>query len=152
MSLEVVAPLAGRLVSMEEVSDPVFAQGLVGPGVALVPDVPGTQQALSPIAGRILKMHPHAFVVVSDAGPAVLVHLGIDTVRLEGAGFTLLHDEGDTVSPGEPVTSWDPDSVRAQNLDPVVPVVLMNLSGQDIDTVAQVGHPVSPGQVILRLS
>ena len=51
---------------MEDVADPVFSQGLVGPGIALVPDEDGPQDAVAPIAGRILKLHPHAFVIVDE--------------------------------------------------------------------------------------
>lgn len=134
---------------MEDVSDPVFAQGLVGPGIALVPDEDGPQDAVAPITGRILKLHPHAFVIVSKSGPGVLVHLGIDTVGLDGEGFTLLRAQGEEVDAGEPVIAWDPAFVRAQGLDAVVPVVVMNLDDPQIVVRTAVGERVERGRALL---
>lgn len=152
MTLQVLAPTSGRVVAMEEVSDPVFAQGLVGPGAALVPDGDGPQDVLSPVDGRIVKLHPHAFVILHGSGPGVLVHLGIDTVKLEGEGFTLLHEEGDEVAAGDPVISWDPDAVRARGLDPVVPVVVMDLTGLELRTVLDPGDEAHRGQPLLEIA
>jgi len=78
-ALRVGAPVAGRLVGLAGVPDPVFAEAMVGPGTAIDPPrEPG--EASAPIAGMLVKLHPHAFVVVGDGGQGVLVHLGIDTV------------------------------------------------------------------------
>ena len=96
----IVSPLNGTLMTLSEVPDPVFAQGLVGPGVALQPTGDGDVTAVAPVAGRIVKLHPHAFVLQAD-GFGVLVHLGIDTVQLEGEGFTLHTEEGAEVSVGD---------------------------------------------------
>jgi PTS system N-acetylglucosamine-specific IIA component len=81
-SLTVLAPVAGTVVATADIDDPVFSAGLVGPGTAVEPDDGG--EVVAPITGRIVKMHPHAFVVQHDDGHAVLVHLGIDTVQLGG--------------------------------------------------------------------
>ena len=86
---DVLAPVAGLVRPLSEVPDPVFAAEMVGAGVAIEPDG-GLADAVSPVAGTVLKLHPHAFVVLTPEGTGVLVHLGIDTVRLEGAGFELL--------------------------------------------------------------
>jgi PTS system glucose-specific IIA component len=87
--LHVLSPVSGTSHEVSDVPDPVFASGMVGPGLAIEPDR-SVQTAVSPIAGRLAKLHPHAFLVVSASGPAVLVHLGIDTVHLHGAGFDML--------------------------------------------------------------
>ena len=76
----VQSPVAGTTVSMTEVPDAVFAQAMVGPGIAVQPDG-GRADALSPIDGTVATLHPHAFVVAGEDGRAVLVHLGIDTVK-----------------------------------------------------------------------
>ena len=73
----VLAPCPGRVLAMSDVPDPVFAEEMVGPGVAIEPD-PGRTTVVSPIAGKVLKVLPHAFVVMGD-GVGVLVHLGINT-------------------------------------------------------------------------
>ncbi|MES6461709.1 PTS glucose transporter subunit IIA, partial [Cutibacterium acnes] len=79
------SPMAGDVHPLADVPDPVFAQGLVGPGVAIVPIGEAEVTVVAPIAGRIVKLHPHAFVIQAE-GFGVLVHLGIDTVQLDGRG------------------------------------------------------------------
>ena len=83
MSVPVLAPCAGRVVALADVPDEVFASEMVGPGVAIEP-AGGRTTVVSPVAGRVVKIHPHAFVVLADCGAGVLVHLGIDTNRLGG--------------------------------------------------------------------
>ena len=125
MTVAVLAPLAGRLLPMSEVPDPVFAAEMVGPGVALEP-TDDRVTVVSPIAGTVVKAHPHAFVVLGADGVGVLVHLGIDTVRLEGRGFELHVADSATVAAGDPVVTWDVSVTRAEGLSTVVPVVAMD--------------------------
>jgi len=122
---QVLAPCPGRVISVTEVADPVFAAEMVGPGVAIEP-TGEIVTVVAPIAGRVLKLHPHAFVVLSADGVGVLVHLGINTVRLEGRGFELLATEGDTVAAGDPMVRWDPSTVDGEDMSTVVPVVVMD--------------------------
>jgi glucose-specific phosphotransferase system IIA component len=123
--MQVLAPCPGRVFPITEVSDPVFAGEMVGPGVAIDPD-PGQTTVVSPIAGKVVKIHPHAFVVLGADGVGVLVHLGINTVRLEGKGFEVLAAQGDTVSAGTPMVRWDPSSITGDEMSSVVPVVAMD--------------------------
>ena len=124
-SLLVTAPLAGTAIGLESVPDPVFSGLMVGPGAAVDPDrAPAT--AVSPVAGTLVKLKPHAFVVAGADGRAVLVHLGIDTVTLDPDGFVLLAHEGDMVSAGTPVVAWDPVAVEASGRSPVCPVVALD--------------------------
>jgi len=125
VSSAVLAPLGGRLLPLSEVPDPVFAGEMVGPGVAIDPS-DDQVTVVSPIAGTLLKLHPHAFVVLGADGVGVLVHLGIDTVRLDGKGFELHATEGSTVAAGEPIVTWDLAVTRAEGLSAVVPVVAMD--------------------------
>ena len=131
-SRQVLAPCPGRVIAMADVPDPVFAEEMVGPGVAIEPLVEpdgGTTTVVSPIAGTVLKVLPHAFVVAGD-GVGVLVHLGINTVRLEGEGFEVHAEQGTEVAAGDPMITWDPSALPAsaagQDVSPVVPVVLMD--------------------------
>jgi PTS system glucose-specific IIA component len=121
---EVLAPVPGRVVPLSAVPDAVFAEEMVGPGVAIEP-TGDVVTAVAPVAGRLLKLHPHAYVVLGGDGVGVLVHLGIDTVRLEGRGFELLVAEGDTVAAGDPVVRWDPSALE-EGMSTTVPVVLMD--------------------------
>jgi glucose-specific phosphotransferase system IIA component len=141
--LQVVAPVRGRVIALADVPDPVFAQQIVGSGVAIDPERgPGT--AVAPVAGRLLKLHPHAFVVLTSAGQGVLVHLGIDTVQLDGEGFELVAVEGDELAAGDPVVRWDPATVEAGGRSPVVPVVVMDTAADTISSPV-VGSSVDVG-------
>jgi PTS system N-acetylglucosamine-specific IIA component len=135
VSLEVLSPVAGRVVPITEVPDPVFAQAMVGPGIAVQPSG-GRSDAVAPVDGTIATLHPHAFVVATEDGKAVLVHLGIDTVKEKGEGFTLHVVKGEQVRAGQPVVSWDPEAVTAAGYSAIVPVVALDapaevLSGLD---------------------
>ena len=122
---KVLAPCPGRLVPMSDVPDPVFAAEMVGPGVGIDPD-PGEVTVVSPIAGTAVKVHPHAFIVLGAGGVGVLVHLGINTVRLEGRGFEVLADEGSTVEQGAPMVRWNPATISGPDMSPIVLVVAMD--------------------------
>lgn len=142
---DVLAPLPGRVVALADVPDPVFAGEMVGPGVAVDP-AEGTHTVVSPVAGKVVKLHPHAFVVLSDQGAGVLVHLGIDTVRLEGRGFELVAEEGATVEAGQAMVRWDPGTVE-DGMSTLVPVVVMDrpagsVSGPAVGTEVAAGDPL----------
>lgn len=94
----VVAPLSGTAVSITDVPDPTFAEQLMGPGAALRPAKEAVA-VVSPISGRISQIWPHAFTVIGEDGVGVLVHLGIDTVKLRGEGFLVHAAQGDRCRP-----------------------------------------------------
>jgi len=138
-ALVVFAPVPGRVVRMADVPDPVFAASLVGPGAAVDP-IRSRHRAVAPVGGRIVKLHPHAFVVVTPDGRGVLVHLGIDTVQLKGEGFTLLAAEGDEVAAGAPVVEWDPAAVEAGGRSPLCPVVALDAAADALQLIADGGE------------
>ncbi len=143
---QVLAPCPGRVIPVTDVPDPVFAAEMVGPGVAIEP-TGEVVTVVAPISGRILKLHPHAFVVLDADGVGILVHLGINTVRLEGRGFELLATEGDTVAAGDPMVRWDPSTVAGEDMSTVVPVVAMDRPAGSVpapaaDLVVATGDPL----------
>ena len=133
---------------MSDVPDPVFAEEMVGPGVAIEPD-PGRTTVVSPIAGKVLKVLPHAFVVLGD-GVGVLVHLGINTVQLGGEGFTLLVGEGDQVDAGQVLVTWDPAAVDAGGRSPVCPVVALDGQPDALSRLVEPGDDVTAGAPFLE--
>ena len=143
MTIPVLAPVGGTALPMSDVPDPVFAGAMVGPGVAVDP-WRQPQEAISPIAGTVVKLHPHAFVVAGAGGAGVLVHLGIDTVQLKGEGFELLIEEGAEVESGTPVVRWDPAEVEAGGRSPVCPVVALDAAPDSLSELGETG-PVQPG-------
>ncbi len=151
-TLTVLAPVSGTVVATADVDDPVFSAGLVGPGTAVEPDGEAGAEVVAPIAGRIVKMHPHAFVVQHDDGRAVLVHLGINTVQLGGEGFALHVAEGDVVTPGDVLVTWDPAAVRDGGRPAVCPVVALEASPDDVAPVLEPGTRVERGAELLTWS
>jgi sugar PTS system EIIA component len=122
---QVLAPIAGRAVPLHDVPDPVFAQGMVGYGAAIDPPR-GVIDALAPVSGKILKLLPHAYIVLTSDNVGVLVHLGLDTVALKGEGFTAHVSQGDDVVAGQVVITYDVPAIEAKGLNPIVPVVVMD--------------------------
>ena len=151
MPLLVRSPVSGTVVPVADVPDPVFAEGMVGPGTAVEPGEGSDGRVVAPLDGRLVKLHPHACVVQSPGGQAVLVHLGIDTVRLAGEGFTVHVAEGDTVRAGDLLLEWDPAAVRERGLSAVCPVVLLEATVEDVRLSALPGTEVSAGDPLLEL-
>ncbi|WP_018548916.1 PTS sugar transporter subunit IIA [Streptomyces sp. LaPpAH-108] len=135
----VTSPLAGRAIGLADVPDPVFAGAMVGPGTAIDP-VREPVEAVSPVDGVIVSLHPHAFVVVDDEGHGVLVHLGIDTVQLNGEGFELLVNKGDRVKGGQSIVRWNPADVEAAGKSPICPVVALEATAESLSAVVESGQ------------
>jgi PTS system N-acetylglucosamine-specific IIC component len=121
-----VAPVDGEIVALEDVPDPVFAAGTVGDGLAIAPT---GELAVAPAAGVIGTIFAtnHAFSLLTDAGVELFVHVGIDTVKLGGAGFTRLAAPGDRVNPGDPVLRFDARALADQGVSLLTPVVVSNI-------------------------
>jgi len=142
----VTSPLAGRTIGLAAVPDPVFSGAMVGPGTAIDP-VREPSEAVAPVDGVVVSLHPHAFVVVDGEGHGVLVHLGIDTVQLNGQGFELLVNKGDTVARGQAVVRWNPAAVEAAGKSPVCPVVALDSTADSLADVSEDGD-VKSGDVL----
>ncbi|MDK1474783.1 PTS glucose transporter subunit IIA [Streptomyces sp. 549] len=132
----VTSPLTGRAIGLAAVPDPVFSGAMVGPGTAIDP-VREPSEAVSPVDGIIVSLHPHAFVVVDAEGHGVLTHLGIDTVQLNGEGFELLAAKGDSVKRGDPVVRWNPAAVEQAGKSPISPVVALEATADSLAGVAE---------------
>ena len=150
--LTVLAPVGGVVRAMADVPDPVFGGELVGPGLAIDPVRDGVVDAIAPIDGTIVKLHAHAFVVTADATHSALVHLGLDTVQLGGAGFTLHAKEGDVVKAGDVVVSWNPADVEAGGRSPMCPVVALDAKREQLTELVSAGTPITSGAALFEWS
>ena len=121
-SLTVFCPLDGNAVSLTQVPDPVFSERMLGDGLAIDPT---GETVYSPIDGKIINFNKalHAFVVGQN-GVEVLVHVGLETVSLQGKGFTALVKEGDTVKAGQPILTFNLQTLRTEAPSPLVMVVV----------------------------
>jgi phosphotransferase system IIA component len=117
---------------------------MVGPGLAVVPLPSSSSVAVAPVDGTIATLHPHAFVVSTSSGRAVLVHLGIDTVKLQGEGFTLHVAKGDEVRAGQPVVGWSPAAVAQAGYATVCPVIALDATPNVIENPHEIG-PIEVG-------
>jgi glucose-specific phosphotransferase system IIA component len=142
----IVSPMSGRVVPLEDVPDEAFARRIVGDGLAIDPD---SGEVVAPIAGRVAKLFRggHGVVVEGDGGLQVLVHVGIDTVRLRGRGFTVLAAEGQRVEAGERLLRADVEGLRAEGVELLSPVLV--ISGQRVTPAA--ADRVATGEPLLEV-
>ena len=148
-SLVVHAPIGGTVVPLAEVPDPVFGGQMVGAGAAVEPPAGEAFDVVSPVSGKVVKLLPHAFVVVESSGRGVLTHVGIDTVKLKGEGFKLLIAQGDTVGAGDPVMHVDPAAALAAGYSLVSPVVVLDSKADTATLVVSGG--VAAGSGLFRM-
>jgi PTS system D-glucosamine-specific IIC component len=123
---EIVTPCSGNLISLDKVHDEVFAQGMMGTGFAVEPE---KGNIVSPVNGKVASIFPtkHAISIVSDAGKEILIHMGLDTVKMNGEPFEILVSEGDLVSTGTPIANMDLEKIKNAGFETTVCVVFTNL-------------------------
>lgn len=124
----ILSPVAGRLVNLEATGDPVFASRALGEGVGVVPETTGETAVLAPVSGTLktVARTGHAFGIKTDDGIEVLVHIGIDTVDMDGEGFAVVVAKGDRIAAGEPLATVDFGKVAAAGHSVVVVVTVVN--------------------------
>lgn len=124
----ILSPVAGRLVNLEATGDPVFASRALGEGVGVMPETTGETAVLAPVSGTLktVARTGHAFGIKTDGGIEVLVHIGIDTVDMDGEGFAVVVAKGDRIAAGEPLATVDFGKVAAAGHSVVVVVTVVN--------------------------
>lgn len=150
LTQEVMAsPLTGDVIAMENVPDPVFASGALGKGVAVKPTV---GEVYSPVKGEITTVFPtgHAVGITSENGAEILIHIGIDTVQMEGKGFTTHIQQGDTVEPGTKLVTFDITAIEEAGYSTVTPVIITNTDRYS-DVLVTQETSVSNGDYLLTV-
>lgn len=122
---DVKAPLTGNVVALTDVPDPVFAGLMLGKGIAIEPT---SGEMVSPVNGTVTTVFPtgHAVGLTSDNGIEVLIHVGMDTVSLNGQGFTQHVKAGEKVTIGQKLVTVDLEAVKAAGYSIVTPIVVTN--------------------------
>ncbi|MCS4485423.1 PTS sugar transporter subunit IIA [Staphylococcus americanisciuri] len=125
--IKVFAPITGEYVKVEDIPDPVFAQKMMGDGFGVKPT---EGKVVSPIDGVVDNVFPtkHAIGLKADNGLEVLVHIGLDTVQLNGEGFETLVESGDRVSVGDALVTFDLDYINQNAKSIISPVILTNFA------------------------
>lgn len=123
--VEIVSPLAGQVKELSQATDPVFSSGVMGQGIVIEPS---EGELVSPVNGTVTVLFPtkHAVGIVSDEGVEMLMHIGMDTVGLDGKGFEAHIEQGDHVAIGQKLISFDMDVIKAAGLVTETPVIITN--------------------------
>lgn len=123
--ISLYAPVNGELVTLENVPDPVFSQKMMGGGIAIKPT---DELVTAPIDGKIIQLFPtkHAVGIKAGNGAEILIHIGLDTVDLQGEGFTAYIKEGDSVKRGDKLVSFDYKTVEKKATSTIIPIVITN--------------------------
>lgn len=137
-----VAPVAGEAVALDRVDDPVFGGGILGEGVAIRPSAGAVYAPLSGVVSSLLPSK-HAFGITGDDGVEILVHVGLDTVKLDGAPFVAHVAQGDRVARGQLVLEADLEAIERAGFDTITPVVVLN--GDAFEVVEALTGPVEAG-------
>ena len=146
---EVKSPVDGQVVALESVNDEVFSQKLVGDGVAVIPM---SNTFTAPIDGTVTKIFPtnHAYSIKSPKDLEVMVHIGLDTVALEGKGFERIANEGDQVKAGDPIIQVDLGYIREHAKDIITPVIISD--GSDVKNIDKRLNIVKNQDIIMEVS
>ena len=146
---KIYAPVTGELIPLTNVSDDTFAQEILGKGIAILPQ---SSEFVSPIAGKITMVYEtmHAIGLVSDSGAEILIHIGIDTVKLNGKYFTSHIKKGDQVAVGTPLMTVDLAGIKSEGFSTETPIIITN--SNDFEEMLPTDEKnVAVGQPILKL-
>ncbi|WP_054861154.1 PTS glucose transporter subunit IIA [Gracilibacillus sp. JCM 18860] len=122
---EWVTPLSGKLIAIEEVPDPTFSIKLMGDGVAIVPS---EGKVVSPVDGEIIQLFPtkHAIGIKSENGIEILIHIGLETVSLNGEPFETYIKTNDKVKAGQLLVSFNLEQINVEAASTITPIVITN--------------------------
>lgn len=145
----IVMPLEGETVSIDQVPDPIFADKMMGDGAAVIPT---DGRIVAPVDGTLTMIAPtkHAFGFKSDKGPELLVHVGLETVGLNGEPFTVYAKEGDKVKKGDLIAEVNLDLLKEKNINPITPIVICS-GADDMHMSVQTGKGSAGQDTILSL-
>lgn len=145
---EVVSPLNGKVIALSEVNDPVFSQEILGKGTAIIPS---DGKLMAPVSGTVEKMFEtyHAVGITADNGIKLLIHIGLDTVKLGGKHFKPLVKDGDRIEVGTPLIEFDLEKIKEEGYDTVTMLVLDN-TGDYEEIISEKDKDVKTGDKIIK--
>lgn len=148
-SLKLVSPIKGETIAIEEVNDPTFASGMLGKGVGIKP---AEGKVVAPTAGEITIMFPtkHAVSILSEDGAEILIHIGLDTVNLQGQHFTSHVEVGQKVKAGDLLLEFDIEKITEAGYDVTSPMLVCNPDA--FETVEPIKYgPVELNEEIIKI-
>ena len=145
---QLVSPLAGQVKPLSQATDPVFSSGVMGQGVVIEPS---QGELVSPVNGTVTVLFPtkHAVGIVSEEGVEMLMHIGMDTVSLDGKGFKAHVEQGDKVVVGQQLISFDMDVIKEVGLVTETPVIITNQDDFQADVEGDLPRDIKRGEVLM---
>ena len=145
---QLVSPLAGQVKPLSQATDPVFSSGVMGQGVVIEPS---QGELVSPVNGTVTVLFPtkHAVGIVSEEGVEMLMHIGMDTVSLDGKGFEAHVEQGDKVVVGQQLISFDMDVIKEAGLVTETPVIITNQDDFQADVEGDLPRDIKCGEVLM---
>ncbi len=146
--IEIAAPLEGEAVAIQEVNDPTFSEEILGKGVAIRPS---GNEVVAPCDGTVEMMFDtgHAVSMTSTDGVEILIHVGLETLNLKGKHYTVHAANGDKVTKGQPLITFDREAIAADGYDTITPIVICNSA--DFASIEPHTGAVKPGDVLITL-
>ncbi|MCL1987244.1 MAG: PTS glucose transporter subunit IIA [Firmicutes bacterium] len=146
---KILAPVAGSTVPLSQVKDAAFSTELLGKGLAIKPTA---NKLVSPINGRMSHVFKtgHAATIQSDDGIEILIHIGINTVELNGANFKTFVSSGQQVKVGDPIIEFDREKITAAGYDTIIPILVVNHE-EFKNLTFNTGMTVQPGTEIMTV-
>lgn len=147
--IEIACPVNGEVITLDKVKDETFASGIMGKGVAIIPT---DGSIVSPINGTVQTIFKtkHAIGLLSDEGAEVLIHIGMDTVQLNGEHFTAHIKDGDRVKIGDKLVDVDLEAIKSKGYETVTPVIITN-SHDYLEIVSKCDEKTNVGEVIITI-
>lgn len=123
---EIFAPLYGDIIPLSKVPDPVFSKKMMGDGIAIIPK---SGKVVSPVNGQVIQVFPtkHAIGIRSERGLELLIHIGLETVELNGEGFEVLVNTDESIKVGDPLVKVNLEYLKSKNKDIVTPIIITNM-------------------------
>lgn len=148
-SMTITSPMDGTIIALEEVKDAAFSNGGLGKGIAIIPS---NGRVVSPLSGKITVLFPtlHAIGITGDNGVELMIHVGIDTVNLNGKGFKALVQQGDCITAGQPLLEVDINYLKESGYELQTPVIVTN-SSQYSDIVIENYGNIKVGDVVANI-
>ncbi len=146
--IEIYSPIKGKIVDITEVPDPVFSDKMMGEGIAIIPE---DNIICSPVNGYVAQIFKtkHAILLKSSDGLELIIHIGLETVSLNGEGFEALINEGENVTIGKELIKADFEFMRNKGLNTITPVVIINYEDKNI--IKYLGYKEA-GASIMKIS
>jgi len=148
-AVTLVSPMKGEVKPLSEVNDPAFAGGILGQGVAIIPSEGKLCAPVDATITSILMPSKHAVGLRTDDGMEMLMHIGLDTVKLEGKYFKAVAKEGQTVKKGDTIIEFDLDAVKQAGFDTITPILIINADDYKAITPVRMGE-ISIGQQLMK--